>query len=77
MMWGRNARLFPCETDRGGYLPVVELAKVIFDDVGYRGWVSLEVFSGSAAQEDESVPRNHAERARKSWDKFLVEAGYV
>ncbi|KAF9024750.1 xylose isomerase-like protein [Hymenopellis radicata] len=77
MMWSRNARLFPCEYGKGAYLPVIELAKAIFNDLGYRGWVSLEVFARSAAEEGQHVPQEHAERAAKSWTCFLAEAGYA
>lgn len=43
MTQSRNCRIYPCEEDRGGCLPVVDVAKAVFD-LGYRGWVSMEVF---------------------------------
>ncbi|KAK0233493.1 hypothetical protein IW262DRAFT_85705 [Armillaria fumosa] len=60
MTWSRNARLFPCESDRGGYLPVGEVAKVLFEDIGYRGWISMEVFSRTMSEPDKEVSREHA-----------------
>lgn len=45
MSWSRNCRLFAFETERGGYLPVVDIAKIIFQRLGYDGWMSLELFS--------------------------------
>lgn len=43
MTQSRNCRIYPCEEDYGGTLPAVEVAKAIFD-MGYTGWVSMEVF---------------------------------
>ncbi|PBL00734.1 sugar phosphate isomerase [Armillaria gallica] len=76
MMWSRNARLFPCESDRGGYLPVDKVAKVLFEDIGYRGWISMEVFSRTMSEPGKEVPREHAQRGMKSWKAFLTQLGY-
>ncbi|KAL3460067.1 xylose isomerase-like protein [Aspergillus heterothallicus] len=43
MTQSRNCRIYPCEEQYGGCLPVVDVAKAVFD-LGYRGWVSMEVF---------------------------------
>lgn len=43
MTQSRNSRIFPCEANRGGVLPVLEVAQAVFD-LGYTGWVSMEVF---------------------------------
>jgi 4-hydroxyphenylpyruvate dioxygenase len=43
MTQSRNCRIFPCEANRGGVLPVLEIAQAVFD-LGYTGWVSMEVF---------------------------------
>lgn len=43
MTQSRNCRIYPCEEQYGGSLPVVEVARAVFD-VGYTGWVSMEVF---------------------------------
>lgn len=43
MTQSRNCRIYPCEEQYGGCLPVVDVAKAVFDQ-GYRGWVSMEVF---------------------------------
>lgn len=43
MTQSRNCRIYPCEEQHGGCLPVVDVAKTVFD-LGYRGWVSMEVF---------------------------------
>ncbi|KKY18452.1 putative 3-dehydroshikimate dehydratase [Phaeomoniella chlamydospora] len=72
MTWSRNARLFAYEEDRGQYLPIYDVAKVLFEDLRFRGWVSLELFSRTMADPDPSVPKDHAQRGQRSW-KLLVE----
>ncbi|KAL2211554.1 xylose isomerase-like protein [Sarocladium strictum] len=72
MMWSRNARLFMYETDRGAYLPVEEVAKVLIDEMGYKGYVSMELFSRTMAEEGQHVPDEHAQRGIASW-KTLQE----
>ncbi|KAL1963038.1 hypothetical protein VTN77DRAFT_8786 [Rasamsonia byssochlamydoides] len=72
MSWSRNARLFPFEEDRGGYLPVDDIARAFFDDVGFRdGWVSLELFSRTLANPDSRTPEEHAKRGIVSWRKLV------
>ncbi|KAJ7066774.1 xylose isomerase-like protein [Mycena belliarum] len=75
MQWSRNARLFPCEEVRGGYLPVEAVARVLFKDVGFRGWVSMEVFSRTMTDTDSATPRLHAERGIQSWKTLLRRLG--
>lgn len=84
MSWSRNARLFAFEEDRGGYLPVLDLAKVILgreggddgnDEGGFEGWVSLELFSRTLADPDSKTPRDHALRGRVSWKKLVKALG--
>ncbi|OQD87456.1 hypothetical protein PENSOL_c077G11205 [Penicillium solitum] len=43
MTQSRNCRIFPCEEHYGGVLPAIEVAQAVFD-LGYTGWVSMEVF---------------------------------
>lgn len=69
MSWSRNARLFPCEEALGGFLPVLSIAKAIVNEIGYRGWVSMEVFSRHLAEEGDGVPIEFARRAMRSWGK--------
>ncbi|KAK0198716.1 xylose isomerase-like protein [Armillaria mellea] len=76
MTWSRNARLFPCESDKGGYLPVDEVAKVLFEEIGYRGWISMEVFSRTMSEPGKEVPREHAQRGTKSWKTLLMQLRY-
>ena len=69
MSWSRNARLFPFEEDRGGYLPIAEVARSFFA-TGFEGWVSLELFSRTLADPDPSTPREHARRGMESYRKL-------
>ncbi|KAJ5098779.1 hypothetical protein N7532_005780 [Penicillium argentinense] len=69
MNWSRNARLFPFEESRGGYLPIVDVARVFFEDLGFKGWVSLELFSRTLADPDPFTPVDHARRGIESYYK--------
>jgi 4-hydroxyphenylpyruvate dioxygenase len=69
LSWSRNCRLFLCETDRGGYLPVIAILKAILD-LGWTGHLSFEVFSRSLANSDHRTPALHAERAKLSWQQL-------
>lgn len=73
MMWSRNARLFPSEPELGGYLPVKDILKVLLEDVGYRGPISMEVFSNSMFKRGPEVPVSHAQRGMRSWNALQKE----
>ncbi|KAL2065501.1 hypothetical protein VTL71DRAFT_3171 [Oculimacula yallundae] len=78
MSWSRNCRLFLCEEERGGYLPVLDVLRAICDEdgLGYKGWVSMELFNRSLVKEDPSVPFEHATRAMSSWWKIVKAMGW-
>jgi 4-hydroxyphenylpyruvate dioxygenase len=77
MSWSRNARLFPFETEsRGGYLPVLEIFKVITEEVGYTGYVSFELFSRTMNETGEYVPEEHARRGEASWGNLVEYMGW-
>jgi 4-hydroxyphenylpyruvate dioxygenase len=71
MSWSRNARLFAFE--EGGYLPIMDVTKAITEGLGYKGWVSMELFSRTMADPSEQVPAEHARRAAIAWDKIQNE----
>ncbi|KAL6231389.1 hypothetical protein BDW75DRAFT_220259 [Aspergillus navahoensis] len=74
MSWSRNARLFPCEEERGGYLPVLEIAKAFFE-IGFEGWVSLELFSRTCNDPDVKTVGEHARRGMESWRRVVAALG--
>ncbi|PSR97202.1 3-dehydroshikimate dehydratase-like protein [Coniella lustricola] len=77
MSWSRNCRLFYGETDRGAYLPVKQIADTIFNRLGFRGWVSLEIFNQRMSDKDPKVPQELAERGAVSWAKLVEDMHLV
>ncbi|CAI7639123.1 unnamed protein product [Penicillium bialowiezense] len=72
--WSRHARPFPLERELGGYLPVAQIARAWIVDLGFTGWVSMEVFD--RAMRDGSVsPEVAARRGVESWGKVKSEMG--
>lgn len=72
MSWSCNARLFPCEPQRGGYLPVMDIVRAVLR-MGYRGWISMELFSRTTGEADFTVPKDHARRGSESWKRMSKE----
>lgn len=71
MSWSRNARAFMYEEEeRGGYLPVEAVARALIEDMGYRGFVSMELFSRTMSEEGSEVPKQHSQRGIRSWEKL-------
>ncbi|CAI6299838.1 unnamed protein product [Periconia digitata] len=75
MNWSRNARAFAYEEDRGAYLPIEGLARAIIYDMGYKGYISMELFSRTMSEEGEHVPGEHARRGIASWEKLVDRLG--
>lgn len=73
MSWSRNCRLFYGESERGAYLPVREVAHAIIKEVGFEGWVSMELFNRVMERKDEGVVEELAERAGESWRKMIED----
>jgi 4-hydroxyphenylpyruvate dioxygenase len=73
MSWSRNARLFLYEEEKGGYLPVVKVAEAFLKGLGYRGWVSMELFSRTMADPDPTTPQTHAQRGIQAWNGLKRE----
>ncbi|KAF2473466.1 3-dehydroshikimate dehydratase [Lindgomyces ingoldianus] len=73
MSWSRNCRLFYGERDQGGYLPVREVAEAIIKDIGYDGWVSMELFNRAMERTDEGVVEELASRAAKGWGRLVAD----
>jgi 4-hydroxyphenylpyruvate dioxygenase len=70
MNWSRNARTYMYEEERGAYLPVEDVARTIVSGLGYKGWVSMELFSRTMSDEGKNVPDLHAQRGIVSWKKL-------
>jgi 4-hydroxyphenylpyruvate dioxygenase len=71
MSWSRNCRLFYGESDRGAYLPVKDVAHAILKEIGYDGWVSMELFNRVMERKDHGVVEELAERAAVSWKRLV------
>ncbi|KAG2411505.1 hypothetical protein HFD88_009061 [Aspergillus terreus] len=71
MSWSRAARLFFCEEDRGGYLPVLDVLHTVVN-MGWSVWLAYEVFSWTLAGLEFNTPELHAERASPSWSKVAA-----
>ncbi|XXH04735.1 hypothetical protein Hte_011157 [Hypoxylon texense] len=76
MIWSRKYRLFYGEEARGAYLPIREIAAAIFNDVGFEGWVSVELFSSRMECRDPNVPKELARRGAISWRKLANDMGW-
>lgn len=70
--WSRSHRLYPFEASRGGYMPA-ELVTAAVLATGYKGPISLEVFTHTLNVPGQRVIPDHAERGITSLKK-LVEA---
>ncbi|KAJ5130805.1 uncharacterized protein N7515_006844 [Penicillium bovifimosum] len=74
MTQSRNCRIFPCEERRGGVLPAIEVAQAVFD-LGYTGWVSMEVFHPDLWNPRDTVPDDWATRGMASWREIALRCG--
>lgn len=71
MNWSRNCRLFYGEEDRGGFLPIKEIAETFFHKLGFEGWVSLELFNRRMSDKGADIPEELARRGAISWGKLV------
>lgn len=67
--WSAVGRLFPLETEEGAYLPMVGLCHTWLAELGWTGWVSMETFYKTMADE-ERRPDHWAKRGVDSWAKL-------
>lgn len=75
MNWSRNARAYVYEEDRGAYLPVERIARTIIHELGYKGFVSMELFSRTMSEAGEGVPEEHSRRGALAWKIFEKRLG--
>lgn len=66
--WCLHARIFPFEQEYGAYLPMEDILVTWLLQSGWTGWVSMETFHKSMADE-EATPDIWAARAKTSWEK--------
>lgn len=69
MSWARLYRQFPGE----GYLPVRQLAHVIFNQIRYRGWVSAEYFNADTNTHVLAYPFYAAERCNEGHELVMKD----
>jgi sugar phosphate isomerase/epimerase len=69
IIWSRNARPFPLETELKAYFPVVDFARSCLVDMGFQGWVSFEIFDWRMRQAT-SDPMVAAQRGKDSWSRI-------
>ena len=70
MIWSRSSRLFPCEQERGAFMPVPQFVKAVVQ-AGYKGPWSIEVFNSTLESGADEVPSEHATRAREGLDRLV------
>ena len=75
MSWSRQARLWPCEEDQGGYLPVEEVLRTVCER-GYQGYVAFEVFNERGYDSDEEVVAELCARSERSWLRLEQRMGW-
>lgn len=73
MSWSRNCRLFYGEREYGAYLPVRDVAHAIIKEIGFEGWVSMELFNRAMERKDEGVVEELASRAGESWRRLVKD----
>lgn len=73
MSWSRNARLLYGEEQYGGYLPIQAIMDAIVHGLGFKGWLSFEVFNRRLTEKDEQVPLEMAQRAARSWSRLTQD----
>lgn len=73
MAWSRQHRLFYGEDSRSGYLPIDQVLGAVLGDLGYRGWLSFELFNRRMGGTDAGVPAEMARRGAESWAKLVED----
>jgi sugar phosphate isomerase/epimerase len=70
--WSRHARPFPFEHDHGAYLPITKICEAWILEIGFEGWVSMEIFDRSM-RDRSSQPETAAMRGIESWNTLRKE----
>ncbi|KIV81378.1 hypothetical protein PV11_03569 [Exophiala sideris] len=72
--WCTYGRLFPFESEYGGYFPLDDITRAWLVESGWSGWVSMEVFHRNM-KEERFGPNHWARRGRVSWDRVKQRIG--
>ncbi|KAF7198395.1 3-dehydroshikimate dehydratase [Pseudocercospora fuligena] len=67
--WSGVGRIFPLEAEHGAYLPMLDITRTWLIDLGWSGWVSMEIFHKSM-DEEERGPQYWAGRGMNSWERL-------
>ncbi|KAN0090451.1 putative 4-hydroxyphenylpyruvate dioxygenase [Hyaloscypha variabilis] len=71
LIWSRNTRPFPLESEFGGYFPIGEVIKSILAEGRFQGWVCFEIFDWRM-RDEKFLPEQAAERGWKSWVELNI-----
>lgn len=70
--WSARGRVFPYQEELGAYLPMTDIIRTWLVELGWKGWVSMEIFHSSMSEPSRG-PGYWAHSGRKSWDRVLAE----
>ena len=73
MSWSRNCRLFYGETQHGAYLPIRTVLAAMINGLGFKGYLSFEVFNRRLADPGQGIPEEMAKRASVAFDKMVKD----
>jgi 4-hydroxyphenylpyruvate dioxygenase len=65
--------LFYGEAEHRAYLPVKDVMHAILNEIGFDGWVSMELFNRVMERKDHEVVEELAARAAISWERLSVD----
>lgn len=72
--WSGCGRIFPFEAEHGAYLPMLDIVRIWLVELGWSGWVSMEIFHESM-NEKARGPEYWAKRGMESWRRLQDEVG--
>lgn len=67
--WSSRGRIFPLEAQHGAYLPMIDIVRTWLVELGWAGWVSMEIFHRSMDEEARG-PEYWAQRGMQSWKRL-------
>lgn len=61
--WGRR---FPLEVEKGAYFPMRDVTMLWLKELGWKGWVSMEIFNREL-RDEATLPEDKARKGMESW----------